>query len=217
MARTPTNHEQRKTQIVDAATAVFAELGYNGATNKLIAERVGALYEPDGKAINPALIYHYFPEGKPALFRACLEQVAPLRSLEGVIDANFDQPPRQFFTTLLHAYARAMGERNVMRVIQLKVVEASRHPEISQPATALTFPAIQKVVAYILREQANGTIKPRSLQPLLLQLFAPVAIRELMNAQAAARTDEKSLLTTAPGADDELIANLVEDILLPGR
>ena len=53
MARPPTHHESRKAAIVEAALDCFARHGYDGATNKLIAEAAGMK--------SAALIYHYFP------------------------------------------------------------------------------------------------------------------------------------------------------------
>ena len=41
MARPATHHESRKAAIIEAALDCFATHGYDGATNKLIAEAAG--------------------------------------------------------------------------------------------------------------------------------------------------------------------------------
>ena len=56
---------QRTAEIIQAATAVFAEKGFDGATMEDIADAVG---------INKATIYLYF-ESKDALIRAIAEQL----------------------------------------------------------------------------------------------------------------------------------------------
>jgi len=50
-------------EILDAARAVFAEVGYARASVRAIARRA---------AVDPALVYHYF-DGKPALFVELLD------------------------------------------------------------------------------------------------------------------------------------------------
>jgi AcrR family transcriptional regulator len=61
----PNVSEMRTAQIIEAATAVFAEKGFDGATMAEIADEAG---------INKATIYLYF-DSKDALIRAIAEQV----------------------------------------------------------------------------------------------------------------------------------------------
>ncbi len=65
MSPKPDVSEQRTAQIIEAATAVFAEKGFDGATMEEVATAVG---------INKATIYLYFA-GKDALIRAIAEQL----------------------------------------------------------------------------------------------------------------------------------------------
>src|SRR5690348_3160304 len=104
MARTPIYHEEKKAQIVQAALATFARYGYEGTTNKLIAEEAGKLIGSEGKPISPALIYHYFPKGKSELFEACLAQFPPLHQLRDTIVGNLDQPPQVFIRVVARTY-----------------------------------------------------------------------------------------------------------------
>jgi AcrR family transcriptional regulator len=84
MPRPPTNHEARKAQIVEAALDCFARHGYEGATNKVIAEAAGMK--------SAALIYHYFP-GKESLFQACLERVSAFDTMRSLLEEHQDDPP----------------------------------------------------------------------------------------------------------------------------
>jgi AcrR family transcriptional regulator len=63
MTPRPNVSEMRTTQIIDAATAVFAAKGFDGATMDDIADEIG---------INKATIYLYF-DSKDALIRAVAE------------------------------------------------------------------------------------------------------------------------------------------------
>ena len=67
--RDDTDYENKRQQIIDGALAVFAEQGYENATNKAIAQAAGIG--------SPGLIYHYFKD-KADLFQQMLEQRAPV-------------------------------------------------------------------------------------------------------------------------------------------
>jgi AcrR family transcriptional regulator len=56
----------RRAEIVDAARTVFAESGYEDA---------GLADISDVAQVSKGLLYHYFPEGRPALFAAVTEQL----------------------------------------------------------------------------------------------------------------------------------------------
>ncbi len=68
VSRDEDEHERRRQQIIDGALVVFAEKGFEKATNQDIAEAAGIG--------SPGLIYHYF-ESKADLLR----QVVASRSL----------------------------------------------------------------------------------------------------------------------------------------
>src|SRR3954469_25069314 len=56
----------RRAEIIDAARAVFALAGYEDAGLADISEEA---------RVSKGLLYHYFPEGRPALFAAVSEQI----------------------------------------------------------------------------------------------------------------------------------------------
>jgi AcrR family transcriptional regulator len=56
----------RRAEIVDAARTVFAAAGYEDA---------GLAEISDVAQVSKGLLYHYFPEGRPALFAAVTEQL----------------------------------------------------------------------------------------------------------------------------------------------
>jgi AcrR family transcriptional regulator len=60
------NPTARRAEIIDAARAVFALAGYEDAGLADISEEA---------RVSKGLLYHYFPEGRPALFAAVSEQI----------------------------------------------------------------------------------------------------------------------------------------------
>ncbi|NJN65274.1 MAG: TetR/AcrR family transcriptional regulator [Chloroflexaceae bacterium] len=93
MARPKTNHEEKKARIIQAAMAVFAHHGYEGTTNKLIAAEVR---RRTSETFSPALIYHYFPDGKPQLLATVMQQYQPLQALGQAVREASDAPRRMF-------------------------------------------------------------------------------------------------------------------------
>src|SRR5215468_2098695 len=96
-SRDEQDFELRRQQIIDGALEVFAEKGYEKATNKDIAEAAGIG--------SPGLIYHYFKD-KGDLFIQVLEQRAPMLQLLSRSESLMNLPPRAaltlFGTTLLN-------------------------------------------------------------------------------------------------------------------
>jgi AcrR family transcriptional regulator len=60
------NPNARRAEIVQAARGVFALVGYESA---------GLAEISDAAQVSKGLLYHYFPEGRPALFAAVTEEV----------------------------------------------------------------------------------------------------------------------------------------------
>lgn len=210
MARTAQHHEEKKALIVQAATNVFAAHGYDGTSNKLIAQRAGELMGKEGQAISAALIYHYFPNGKAQLFAACLEQIAPLNSFQRVTAEHADSPAETFLLALAQAYNASLVASNVMTVIRLKVIEGHRHPELHGSAVAdLGMSGVQEVLVYLARQQQQGTlIAQRRPDQILLLLLAPIAMRRM----TLALLNQHAKLP--PSNDDEaFLTELVADVL----
>ena len=59
----PARPRRRAAKIIEAAAAVFAELGYHGATTRDLADRLG---------MRQGSLYYYFPSKEAALEQVCL-------------------------------------------------------------------------------------------------------------------------------------------------
>jgi AcrR family transcriptional regulator len=60
------NPAARRAEIIGAARAVFARTGY---------ENTGLAEISEAAHVSKALLYHYFPEGRPAIFAAVIEEI----------------------------------------------------------------------------------------------------------------------------------------------
>ncbi len=120
--RTRPRGEVRRSQILDAATEVFLENGYGGATIDLVVERAGA---------SKATVYSFFG-GKEGLFAAIVEE-----RVERVLAAFGD--PEVAHSDVLHALAHIA--RRYMEVVmapdavgfhRLIIAEGVRFPELAR-------------------------------------------------------------------------------------
>ncbi|MBS1250145.1 MAG: putative HTH-type transcriptional regulator YfiR [Chloroflexi bacterium] len=66
MSPRPDRREERTTQIIEAAMAVFAEKGFNAARMSDIADEAG---------VSKGTLYFYFEEGKDAIIRTILKAI----------------------------------------------------------------------------------------------------------------------------------------------
>lgn len=183
MARTPIYHEEKKAQIVQAAMTTFARYGFEGTTNKLIAEEAGKLLSKDGKKISQALIYHYFPGGKVELFRSCLSQFPPLQHFKETVLASSNQSPETFLRTLTYTYNEALKTEGVLPVIRIIIGEGARQPELVDSLfEILGSNLISPLVSYFNNEITAGHTHAHKPDQLVLQILAPIFMRRTLLA-----------------------------------
>lgn len=206
MARTKTTHTEKKSLILQAAIKTFAQYGYEGTTNKLIAAEVR---RSSGSSFTPALIYHYFPEGKLQLLSNIMQQYSPLQELGRAVREQTDSPPDVFLPAVAYAYIRLFDDPETARLFRIFFTEGPRYPELVQGITERIFPLIMiPMVQYLQRQVQQGTIKP--VQPLaaVFQFFGPLLMRGLL---------KENLNTITPPfpmpSDQEMIENHVQTFL----
>lgn len=207
MGRSDKHFETRRAQILDAATAVFATHGYQGTSNKQIADE---LARRTGTSITPQLLYHYF-ESKPALFRAVMERFPPPQTIRATIEAASELPLEPFLRTLARAYLDLLDDPQAAAVLRIATHESRDAPEIAEHVADVLIPAyIEPLALYLAAEQRRGGVRACSPGLVLLALLGPLLqSRSPVSRAMQARSHAPAL------DDDSLIAGLV-DLLVKG-
>lgn len=104
-------------QILDAARALFAERGYQGATMRAVAERAG---------VNSALVHHYFTS-KERLFVAALR--LPLNPAEAVAALLAAGPREEFARRLVRFFVRSWRDPETGQQLQAVIRSAVGTPQ----------------------------------------------------------------------------------------
>lgn len=113
----------RRTQILEAATAVFLEKGYAGATIDLVVKRAGA---------SNASIYNFFG-GKDGLFAAIIEDyTGHLLDAFQTIDVPTDADVPAALTQIGRQYLEIALTPNAVALCRLIMAEGIRFPELAE-------------------------------------------------------------------------------------
>lgn len=204
MARPATNHEARKAAIVDAALGCFTRYGYDGATNKLIAEAAGMK--------SAGIIYHYFPS-KEDLFQSCLERVSAFDTMRETLATNLDDPPDIFLRKVGRAYLTMMREdQRLVTLFLLVFSSVHSHPELPPLALQRVVPAfIQPLLVYLQRQVDLDVLRPLPPVSVALQLFGPLVMRAITNYLSP------TTLPVPQIEDDVFVDTLVQTFLYGAR
>ena len=119
MPRTPALFPEKRKAILDAAQKVFAEHGFHGATNRLIAREAG---------ITAGTIYWYFPS-KEELFRAMIRERSVVPDIVAALEEK-DRPPAEVLRAVAHAYLQAFDRPEVAGLFRVVITEGPRFPEV---------------------------------------------------------------------------------------
>jgi AcrR family transcriptional regulator len=96
MARTQaTDYDERKQAIVDAAAALFASDGFNGASVADIAKR---------GAISKSLVYHYYGSKEDILYDVMISHVRALEVAAAEVTGDASLPPAKRLRELAHRF-----------------------------------------------------------------------------------------------------------------
>jgi AcrR family transcriptional regulator len=164
--------ERRRPQVLDAALAVFAERGYEGASMEAIAERAG---------VSKPVVYDCYA-AKDELFRALLEREEQ-RLLEEIAEHLPERPgedPGQTLVACLTAFLSAVAASpDAYRVI-LGAGSASAIARRIERGRALQVDAVTALVGRWLLEIGADEVDDARLAAYLLVGLAEGAVRALL-------------------------------------
>ncbi|MFI1462083.1 TetR/AcrR family transcriptional regulator [Nocardia carnea] len=139
--------QEKRTQIVTAATALFLELGYDRTSLARIAERSG---------VSRATLFKQFPS-KAALFDAIVTESWSTAEEE-------DPPPAGNIVDGLgiigHRYAELLGRPQMTDLFRIVIAELPRFPELADAQFSQgKMPYFESVRSYLLAEHEAGTVR----------------------------------------------------------
>lgn len=123
-------NDERRGLLLQHATALFAEHGYDGLSMSQLAREA---------KISKALLYHYFP-GKRQLFEAALADAA--EDLRARTEPDPALPPAEQLSHALDAYLRWVQERPKAYV---KLIESSGSAEVRDLVADVRSTTVQRI------------------------------------------------------------------------
>jgi AcrR family transcriptional regulator len=181
----------RREQLLETALRLFSEKGYRGTSVRDIARAAG---------VNEGLLYHYFT-GKGDLFRAVLDQYAPVRAFGDFLHAPAGpHPSRYAFEDALRAFGNEFlaRMREYRTFIVTMLTEAPSDPELGAILSKFLHTTSDDIAKFLGEYQKAGQIDShipieaasRVLQGSLMFHFLTEALRG-----PSATADDDSMLT----------------------
>ncbi len=173
MARTPKVVEDRREQILEAAVRVFAQKGFDKATNKDIAQEAG---------ITAGLIYHYF-KSKEELLRAALEENSPERLLQSFPAQTAKMAPEEVLRFVAQQLFDAAESAHFVRLVRIYLPEMIHNPGIAPLGLPIIHDVVGYLETYLAKAMERGELRqadPRLTAQLFLgSIMDMVMIRQI--------------------------------------
>ena len=199
--------------MLDAALAVFAEKGFDGATVDEIAERA---------EFGKGTIYNYFPGGKDELFATLLQELV-IAGLHGVIAASFadleELKTARGARAAFHRFIKSLIEHHHDRDDALLMFMKEGHRIVFAPERSATLAAHFNDVFDALVVPIEAAIEAGGLRPLPARPVAHLLmgnVRGYLMAELDARCDPSDLLEPAPYGSPGEAADFITTVLFDG-
>lgn len=195
MATTPRTKRQeqaiaRREQLVGTALRLFSEKGYRGTSVRDIARAAG---------VNEALLYHYF-SSKGDLFRAVLDEYAPVRAFSASPHATTSPHPAEYsFDDALRAYGREFVARirESRPFIVTMLTEAPSDPELGDILRVFLQATNDDISRFLARYREVGEVNaqiPIEISARVLQGSLMFHIlTEILRAPSSLTDDDKEI------------------------
>jgi len=152
--------QRRREQLIEAALAVFARKGVDGASVKDIAAAA---------AVTPGLLYHYF-DSKEDLAAAVLEERGFIPQLRALLSEQAGQPA----TVVLPRLIRAFDETLAANTDLVSVFFSASHADTTLRDFVATGQDL--LLSYLKSRAKAGELRPELIGAAARTLFAAVAI-----------------------------------------
>lgn len=148
--------ERTRAEILDVATAEFAERGYSGARVDEIADRTRT---------TKRMIYYYFG-GKEPLYIAVLERAySQLRDAEQTLDVDHLDPLRAMRELAELTFDHHERHPEFLRLVAIENIHRAEHIKRSSVLTSINTRAVNLIARILQRGREQGAIR-RAVDPL---------------------------------------------------
>jgi AcrR family transcriptional regulator len=176
--------DERRRQLIDAGSALFAEHAFEEISMRQIAEAAG---------VSKALLYHYFPN-KIELFKAAVQEHAV--ELQQVLEPRGEGPPIEQLAGSIDGYLRWI-ERNAQTWAKL-MQSATALPEARELIDGFRAATLQRILTGLTMKGSPRPALRISLQGWLGYMDA--AILDWVHSRDLSRLQLRGLLIAAFGA-----------------
>jgi AcrR family transcriptional regulator len=200
----------RRQQILEAALSVFAEQGFEAATNKEITEQAG---------VNQGLIYFYF-ESKADVFFATFEHHARLvlAQLDTIFEHERDEDPATGLASLLRQIMTVLDTQQAIDLLRIMhQIAGSRTPggplddqEEQRSLSMLWVHLTRRLCAYLDSQVVRG-----KLRPVKTALAAALMTRTMLSSIGGRSQGDAVRARPSQQEQAEMIATLFCYGLLP--
>ena len=201
MAKRERRPEARPDEILDAAMAVFADVGFAGARVEDIAARAG---------LSKGAVYVYF-ESKTAMLTALVRRLADriVGKAEALADAGAAVDAEKTLRSLLTFIVVQISKPEISAAPRLVIAEAQRFPELGALYRDVVLARVRRLVARICEcGVAQGTFRDVNPEVLLRMCGGPVVAQMMLTTIFAD--------PARPGPSPEIIAGGIADMVLNG-
>jgi AcrR family transcriptional regulator len=191
---------QRRQQIIDGALQVFAEKGFDKATNQQIAEATGI-----GSA---GLIYHYF-ESKADLLRQAVASRSPTVQIMAQRDLLLDMPPRDALRLIGSAFLTTLSDPENQHLFRIVMTEALRNPRMAEAwHQSSSRPLRDALIDYLAANMRAGKLRNMDPEAAANCFMGPV-LTYVLSGQLFGRA-------STPGLNPEVMVDTAIEIFLRG-
>ncbi|NTW03003.1 MAG: TetR/AcrR family transcriptional regulator [Oscillochloris sp.] len=162
------DYEERRQQIIDGALTAFSAKGFDGASNKDIAEAA--------KIGSPGLIYHYFKDKVDLLNQVILERMPLIRIIESA-EEMMDLPPEPALNELMKRLLESANEWPTIAIARIVIAESLRNKQVAHIVSDLGPGRGLGILATYLERQMNaGRLRRMNPHIAARMLVGPVIL-----------------------------------------